>query len=165
MLITLKGLPLSYNRDLQEDKQGFFDAVDATSSCLEIMARLLASTRFNGEAMAAAASDPATLATEVAEYLVRKGVPFRRAHEVVGQAVRLAARRRMALSELTLEQWRALDPAFDEHVVGLFDPLRALAARTVVGSPGPGPLRKAMVRAAVAVKRNREWLQVNKTAY
>ncbi|HEV3231893.1 MAG TPA: argininosuccinate lyase [Candidatus Dormibacteraeota bacterium] len=164
MLTTLKGLPLAYNRDLQEDKEALFGSVDTTGACLDITARMLARATFRTDAMAAAGGDPALLATEVAEYLVRRGVPFREAHDVVGRAVRRAQQRRVPLSELTLEQWQSLHDAFDAEVLELFDPARALARREAAGSPGPRPLRRALARAAVAIKRNQEWLKANRTA-
>ena len=165
LLTTLKGLPLAYNRDLQGDKEGFFDAVDTTLACLEILGRMLPRLRFRAERLETAASDPALLATDVAEHLVRKGVPFRRAHDLVGQAVKKAAARKVTLAELDLEQWQAIDPVFDEAVTRLFDPRRALATRATVGSAGPAPVRRALVRATLAVKRNRDWLAANKPRY
>ena len=165
MLTTLKGLPLAYNRDLQEDKAGFFDTVDVTEQSLDILARMLPRLQFNRERMAAAASDPALYATEVADYLVERGVPFREAHEAVGKAVKRAQSRRVTLADLDLEQWQAIHPAFDNGVLGLFDAASALGRRRLVGSPGPTPVRRALVRAAVAVKRNREWLRANRVAY
>src|SRR5258708_10193510 len=94
MRATLKGLPLAYNRDLQGDKESFFTVVDTTRSCVEILAKMLPRLRFNREVMAEAASDPALMATEVADYLVAKDVSFRRAHQLVGKAVRRARSRR-----------------------------------------------------------------------
>ena len=164
-LATLKGLPLAYNRDLQEDKAALFDSVDVTLAALEIVARLVPRLRFHADRMLAAASDPGLLATEVADYLVERGMPFREAHDVVGRAVRRAAQRKVGLNELSLEQWRALDPLVDDGVAALFDPRRALERRKAVGSAGPGAVRRAIVRAALAVKRNRQWLVTNRPRY
>jgi argininosuccinate lyase len=165
MLTTLKGLPLAYNRDLQADKESFFTAVDTTQECLEILARMIPRLRIRVERMLEAASDPSMMATEVADYLVLKGVPFRRAHEVVGKAVRKAHNRKVSLAELDLEAWRALEPSFDAGVSELFDPRRAIASRRTTGTPGPGPVKRALVRAALAIKRNRQWLTANKPRY
>jgi argininosuccinate lyase len=166
MLTTLKGLPLSYNRDLQEDKEGFFVAIDTTLAALEVMAKMLPRLRFREDALAAAASDPALMATEVADYLVRKGVPFREAHGVVGRAVkRVASGKNGSLADLSLEQWQALHDAFDEDVSQALDPARALSARRGTGSPGPGATRRALVRANLAVKRNRDWVAAHRSLY
>jgi argininosuccinate lyase len=165
MLTTLKGLPLSYNRDLQADKESFFSAVDTTQASLEILAQLVPRLRIRVERMLEAASDPQLMATEVADYLVLRGVPFRRAHEVVGKAVRRAQTKKVTLAELDLEAWQALEPAFDAGVRELFDPRRAITRRRATGTPGPGPVRRALVRAGLAVKRNRQWLTVNKPRY
>ncbi|MEA2645579.1 MAG: argininosuccinate lyase [Chloroflexota bacterium] len=165
MLTTLKGLPLSYNRDLQEDKAGFFNAVDTSLGALDILGRMLPRLRFQREAMATAVADPGLMATEVADHLVRRGVPFREAHEVVGRAVKQAAGRRVGLADLSAGDWKALHPALDGDIAELFDPARALTGRRATGSAGPGPTRRAIVRATVAVKRNRGWLAANKPSY
>jgi argininosuccinate lyase len=158
MLTTLKGLPLAYNRDLQEDKQGLFDATDTALASLAIAAALVARSTFNVERAAVAGSDPAMLATEVADYLVRKGIPFRRAHEVVGLAVRQAASQGATLAGLGLATWRAIEPAFDADGLAALDTARALRSRTIPGSPGPRPLRQAITRATSALRRNRGWV-------
>jgi argininosuccinate lyase len=165
MLTTLKGLPLAYNRDLQGDKESFFTAVDTTQESLEILARMVPRLRIRAARMLEAASDPAIMATEVADYLVLKGVPFRRAHDVVGQAVRSAQNQKVSLAELSLDTWQALDPAFDAGVSELFDPRRAIARRHTTGTPGPGPVKRALTRALLAVKRNRQWLTETKPGY
>jgi argininosuccinate lyase len=165
MLATLKGLPLAYNRDLQGDKESFFAVADTTISCLQILAKMLPRLRFNEGAMAEAASDPALMATEVADYLVGKGIAFRRAHQLVGKAVRKAQTKRVSLADLEAADWQALDAAFGLEVTELFDPRQALARRQTVGSSGPGPVKRALVRASLAVKRNRQWLAANKPAY
>jgi argininosuccinate lyase len=165
MLATLKGLPLAYNRDLQGDKESFFVVADTTMSCLEILARMMPRLRFNEGVMAHAASDPALMATEVADYLVEKGTPFRRAHQLVGKAVRKAQTRGISLAGLSPSDWQSIDASFEAEVVELFDPNRALARRQTVGSSGPGPVKRALVRASLAVKRNRQWLTANKPTY
>ena len=158
MLTTLKGLPLAYNRDLQEDKQGLFDATDTALASVRMATQLVAQSTFNVERAAAAGSDPAMLATEVADYLVRQGIPFRRAHEAVGQAVRLAADRGVTLAELDLAEWQSIHPTFGAEGLAALDPARALRARTIAGSPGRAPLRRAVARATAGVRRNRHWL-------
>jgi argininosuccinate lyase len=165
MLTTLKGLPLAYDRDLQGDKESFFAAVDTTQDCLDILARMLPRLVIREARMAEAASDPALMATEVADYLVRKGVPFRRAHDVVGKAVRKAQSKKVTLAELDLGAWKGLEDAFDIDIADVFDPRQALSRRHTTGSAGPGPVKRALVRASLAVRRNRGWLAANKTRY
>ena len=158
LLTTLKGLPMAYNRDLQEDKHGFFDATDTTLASLGIATALVARSTFNLERAAAAAGDPAMLATEAADHLVRQGVPFRRAHEAVGRAVRLAAARGVTLAGLNLADWQELEPAFAAAGLRVLDAGRAVRARELAGSPGPRPVRRALVAARAQVRRDRAWM-------
>ena len=132
---------------------------------LEILARMVPRLGIRAARMLEAASDPAIMATEVADYLVLKGVPFRRAHDVVGQAVRSARDKKVSLAELSLDTWQALDPAFDAGVSELFDPRRAIARRRTIGTPGPRPVKRALTRALLAVKRNRQWLTETNPGY
>jgi argininosuccinate lyase len=111
---VLHGLPLSYNKDLQEDKEPLFDAIDTVELCLRAAAAMLEGARFDRERMAAAASDELLAATDVADLLVRRGVPFREAHGIVGGVVRAALERGKRLSELTGEELRELAPALDD---------------------------------------------------
>jgi argininosuccinate lyase len=159
MLTTLKGLPLSYNRDLQEDKPGFFDATDTTLASLRITAALVARSAFRVERMAAAGSDPAMLATEVADHLVRLGVPFRSAHGVAGRAVREALDRGVTLADLTLAEWQRIEPRFDRAGMEVLNASAALGSRQMAGSPGPVPVRRAIARATAALKRDRRWIE------
>ena len=116
MLVTMKGLPLAYNKDMQEDKEMFFDAVDTTKNCLKLFTDMLASTRFNKKNMYKSAAGGFTNATDAADYLVGKGVPFRDAHSIVGRLVLLCEKRGIALDELTLEEYRSISPVFDTDV-------------------------------------------------
>ncbi|MHB8508234.1 MAG: argininosuccinate lyase [Candidatus Dormibacteria bacterium] len=165
MLTTLKGLPLSYNRDLQEDKEGLFSCVDTTLACVDLTARMMGRVKFRTSVLAEAAADPALLATEVAECLVRAGVPFRRAHELVGVAVRRAATQRTTLAGLSLADWQEIDSVFTAEVPALFDAAGALRRRQGVGTPGPRPLARGLARAGVAVRRGSEWLKANRVSY
>jgi argininosuccinate lyase len=165
MLVTLKGLPLAYNRDLQEDKQGFFEATDTALAALRIAAVLVAKSAFRRDRAAAAGSDPAMLATEVADQLVRQGVPFRRAHEAVGRAVALATKTGTALDQLTLGQWQQIEPAFNAEGIAVVDVRRALASRRLTGSPGPRPVRRELTRAAASLKRAATWTSARQPNY
>ncbi len=147
MLIVLKGLPLSYNRDLQEDKEALFDAVDTALDSLTVTARLIEGIRFNRDAMRAAALQGYMLATEAADYLTRKGLPFRDAHRVAGQAVAHAIAENKPLETLTLEEWQRFTPLAD---AGLFEHLTlesALSARAVLGGTAPARVKEAHAHA------------------
>jgi len=132
VLTLLKGLPTSYNRDLQEDKEPLFDTIDTLLLTLPAMARALATAELMPERMSEA-MDEQLLATDLADYLVRRGVPFRASHEVVGRLVRRSEARGVALSELTLDAYRDEHEAFDEDVFVIFDWRTSIDARDVAG--------------------------------
>ena len=140
ILTTLKGLPLAYNRDLQEDKEGLFNTVDTVASTLEVMAGMLAGATFNRRRMADAASAGYILATDVADYLVAKGMPFRQAHGVVGKLVAYAAGKGKSLKQLSLAEYARFSPLFKRDVLEL-TPERSVAARQTVGGTAPGQVR------------------------
>src|SRR2546421_4312957 len=137
ILISLKGLPSSYNRDLQEDKEALFDSVDTISAALEVFSSMLPELKINRARMEAAANDPNLLATDLAEYLVRKGMPFREAHEIVGKLVADATDQGTRLNAIPLVDLKKLSPLFDVDVADVFDVGRSLAARRAVGAPSP----------------------------
>jgi argininosuccinate lyase len=137
LLTTMKGLPASYNRDLQEDKRPLFDSVDTVRGALKIFAAMLPELTINSTRMEAAASDPTLLATDLAEYLVKKGMPFREAHEAVGKLVARAAAAKLTLSNLSLWEMQEVSPLFAEDVVKVFDVRGSLAKRTATGAPSP----------------------------
>src|SRR5437762_5953572 len=137
ILTTLKALPSSYNRDLQEDKEALFDSVDTISAALEVFSEMLPELRFNRERMKAAADDPNLLATDLAEYLVKRGTPFRDAHQIVGRLVSSAVAQGAKLNAIALADLKKLSPQFDVDVVGVFDVRRSLGARRAVGAPSP----------------------------
>jgi argininosuccinate lyase len=151
LLTALKGLPLAYNRDLQEDKEPLFDAVDQTERCLEALTGLMATATFDTEAMALAASDPMSAATDLAEWLVQKGMPFRRAHELVGGLVRESFERRVPFSELV-----AAHPSLGSDAVALLEPGVAVTRRTTPGGAGPGPVAEQLQRFAAQVRADAE---------
>ncbi|MBS0661123.1 MAG: argininosuccinate lyase [Verrucomicrobia bacterium] len=137
LLTTLKGLPMTYNRDLQEDKEAIFDSVDTLKAALAVFAAMLDEASADEASMRAAASDPLLLATDLADDLVLRGVPFRQAHEIVGKLVGLAARKSVPLNELPLADFQAASPVLGEEVHSLFDLTRSLAARRGIGAPSP----------------------------
>ena len=141
LLATLKGLPLAYNRDLQEDKEPLFDAVDQIRHGLSALTGMLAAATFNTDRMAAAADIPESAAVDLAEHLVANGMPFRDAHAVVGGLVRDARERHVSLAEL-VEAHPALGPA----AVALLEPGVAVTRRTTPGGAGPGPVAEQLSR-------------------
>jgi len=146
LLTLLKGLPMTYNRDLQEDKECLFDTADTVGATVRILAGLVEHIQVNRPACAAAASDPALLCTDVADYLVRKGMPFRKAHKIVGSLVALAERKKHPLNRFTLEEFRAVDPIFDRDVLGVFDLQKAMRGRNLLGAPGTREVQKQLAQ-------------------
>ncbi|MCU0752664.1 MAG: argininosuccinate lyase [Akkermansiaceae bacterium] len=143
LLATLKGLPLTYNRDLQEDKPPLFDSVDTLRLILAVNTEMIAAMELNGEKCRAAAADPLLLATDLADYLVNKGIPFRHAHELVGKAVAAAIATGTPLDQLDLA---AIDPAYGPDARQVFSLERALKARSNPGSPSIENVRAEISR-------------------
>ncbi|MBN2452485.1 MAG: argininosuccinate lyase, partial [Lentisphaeria bacterium] len=137
ILTVLKGLPLTYNRDLQEDKEGLFDAIDTVTLMLAAMGPMIESATIRDEAMARAAADPALMATDLAEWLVRRGVPFREAHHLVGRFVRDCAAAGVALDQAPLEQMRRSIPMAEPECLELFSVARSTSARNHTGGTSP----------------------------
>jgi argininosuccinate lyase len=146
LLTLLKGLPMTYNRDLQEDKERLFDSVDTVLATVRITTRMLGEVTVNRAACVAAASDPALLATDLADYLVKKGVPFRNAHGTVGSAVALAEKSGKPLNQLSLAELQSLDKHFDQDALAIFDLGRAMDRRNIVGAPGTREVTKQLAR-------------------
>jgi argininosuccinate lyase len=144
LLTLLKGLPMTYNRDLQEDKERLFDTADTVRACTRIMAAMLTHTRINHAICAAAAADPTLLATDLADYLVLKGMPFRQAHHVVGAVVALAEKSGKPLNQLTLAELESVHPAFAADAPAVFDLKTAMAKRNLPGAPGTGEVAKQL---------------------
>ena len=143
ILTMLKGLPLAYNRDLQEDKQPLFDTVDTLLATLEVLTALLPALEVRSERMESAAAGSYTLATDVADYLVRKGMPFREAHQAVADLVRYAEGEGKSLSGLSLEEYRRYSPLFEHDVLAL-DVRASVAARDVPGGTAPSRVAEAL---------------------
>jgi argininosuccinate lyase len=137
MLTTMKGLPSSYNRDVQEDKKALFDSVDTAKSALEVFAAMLSELRINRKSMESAAGDPNLLATDLAEYLVKKGMPFREAHETVGKLVVHAIARSVSLDQIGVPALKKFSLHFDDDVAKIFDVRGSLAQRCAIGAPSP----------------------------
>jgi argininosuccinate lyase len=146
LLTTLKGLPSTYNKDLQEDKEALFDVIDTLKLELPIAASVIRTLAVNGERMAAALDD-GLLATDLAEYLVGKGVPFRQSHDLVGQVVRRAEQLGVPLEGLSLEEYQAVSPAFAGDVYVVFDFAKSVAARAATGGTAPEAVQKQISQA------------------
>ena len=144
LLVTLKALPTAYNRDLQEDKEAVFDSVDTIAAALDVWAAMLPGVNFNREKMSEAASDPALFATDLAEYPVQKGLPFREAHEVVGRLVAHSAAAGVALDKVSLAEMKKVSALFGDDVGGLFDARQSLSKRSAVGGPAFDRVRERM---------------------
>ena len=143
LLTTLKGLPTSYQRDLQEDKEALFAAHDQVEDMLAIAAGALATTKFNVERLRAAAANPALLATEAADYLVRKGVPFRQAHDIIGKVLREAEKENVSWTALPIETLQKISSSFQADFVNSLSVDAALAAKNVPGGTAPESVRAA----------------------
>ena len=146
LLTTLKGLPGSYNRDLQEDKPPLFDSVQTVKAALNTFAAMLPEVRINAARMETAANDPNLLATDLADYLVKKGMPFREAHDAVEKLVARAAATKLALSNLSLLEMQEVSRLFAEDVLKVFDVRGSLAKRTAVGAPSPANVSAQIAR-------------------
>jgi argininosuccinate lyase len=153
----LKGLPLAYDRDMQEDKEPVFDAVDTLELVLPALTGMIATMTVRAEAMEAAAPVGFTLATEVADWLVRRGIPFRDAHEITGRLVATCASRGCALDEVNDEDLAGISPHLTPEVRAVLTVSGALAARTTYGSTGPGPVADQLAAASDTLARLREW--------
>jgi argininosuccinate lyase len=152
LLTTLKGLPTGYNKDLQEDKEPLFDAADTLETLLPALIGVVATLKFDADRMRAAL-DEDMLATDLADYLVRAGVPFREAHGLVGQAVRRAIEADVKLSGLPLESYQAISPFYGPDLYAVFDFAASVAKRSATGGTAPSAVREqiAKVRAALTM--------------
>jgi argininosuccinate lyase len=146
LLTTLKGLPSSYQRDLQEDKGPLFDSVLTVKDALHVFAAMLPELTINSGRMESAADDPNLLATDLAEYLVKKGTPFREAHEAIGKLVARAAVAKVALNNVSLLEMREVSKLFDDDVLQVFDVRGSLSKRTATGAPSPENVSSQIAR-------------------
>ncbi len=152
LLTVSKGLPLAYNKDLQETQEPTYDALETTRLCLRVLPRLLAGLEFNVERMKEAAGDPALGATDLAEHLVREGVPFRRAHEIVGSLVRYAEQQGVSLRDVPEAELPSIAPELNAACLIALSPTRAVASRTVVGGPAPSQVLHEAARLEAELK-------------
>jgi len=152
VLTVMKGLPLAYNSDMQEDKEAFFDSVDTLAAIGGVLPPMLASLSFRTERMRTAAGENFATATDLADYLVRKGLPFRDGHEIVGKVVRYALERGVTLEQLDLEELRRFSDLFAADVHQALTVEASLRARSVVGGTAPEAVRQALAQARALVE-------------
>jgi argininosuccinate lyase len=154
VLTVMKGLPLTYNSDMQEDKEPLFDTVDTLEAVLRVLPPMLESLTFRVDRMLHAAGAFYSTATDLADYLVRKGLPFREAHEIVGRAVREGIARSKELGELSLEELKRFSPLIEKDVYGALSVESSLRARAVTGGTAPDAVARAIAQARARVARD-----------
>lgn len=142
MLTLQKGLPLAYNRDLQEDKPAVFEAAKKTKMALELLSLTIETVTFKPRALAESVQDDSLFATDILEYLVRKGMAFSEAHETVGKAVRFAQDSEKPMREISMQEWKKFSSLFDENVYDLFDPQVSVCAKKTIGSTNPARVKQ-----------------------
>ncbi len=144
LLTTMKGIPLAYNKDMQEDKEVAFDAIDTVKNCLTLFTGMISTMTFRKDVMAASAKNGFTNATDAADYLVNKGVPFRDAHGIVGQLVLYCIDKGIALDDMSLEEYKAVSPVFEEDIYDAISLKTCVEKRTIIGAPGPEVMKKVI---------------------
>ena len=152
MLVIMKGLPLAYNKDLQEDKEGIFDSVNTVKACLEAMTILLQEgLEFRYQRLATAVTEDFSNATDVADYLAARGVPFREAYNIVGKVVKTSIAGGKLLKDLQIEEWQQIHPAFAADIYEAITPRQVVAARNSYGGTGFEQVRQALVNARIQI--------------
>lgn len=144
ILTTMKGIPLAYDKDMQEDKELTFDAIDTVKGCLALFTGMISTMTFNKEVMEASAKNGFTNATDAADYLVNHGVPFRDAHGIVGQLVLFCINKGIALDDMTLDEFKAISPVFEEDVYEAISMKTCVEKRTTIGAPGQEAMKKVI---------------------
>lgn len=144
LLTTMKGLPLAYNKDMQEDKELTFDAIDTVKGCIGLFTGMIATMKFNNEVMESSAKNGFTNATDAADYLVNHGVPFRDAHGIVGQLVLFCIDKGIALDDMTLEEFKAISPVFEEDIYDAISLKTCVEKRLTIGAPGKEAMDKVI---------------------
>lgn len=145
LLTTMKGIPLAYNKDMQEDKELVFDAIDTTKGCLSLFTGMIATLRFHKDKMENSARNGFTNATDAADYLVNRGVPFRDAHKIVGQVVLYCLERGIALDHMSLEEYKVISPQFEEDIYEAISMKTCVEMRSTIGAPGKAAMEGAIV--------------------
>ena len=152
LLTTMKGIPLAYNKDMQEDKELVFDAVDTTKGCLALFTGMLRTMRFQKQRMEDSAKNGFTNATDAADYLVNHGVPFRDAHGIVGQLVLYCIERNIALDDMSLEEFQAISPVFEDDIYEAISMKTCVEMRNTIGAPGKSAMEAAIAQEEAYLK-------------
>ncbi|MCQ2421536.1 MAG: argininosuccinate lyase [Lachnospiraceae bacterium] len=152
LLTTMKGIPLAYNKDMQEDKELTFDAIDTVKGCLQLFEGMIATTTFRKDVMKKSATGGFTNATDAADYLVNHGVPFRDAHGIIGRLVLLCIEKNCAMDDLTLEEYKSICPVFEEDIYEAISLETCVSKRNTTGAPGPLAMEES-------IRKNREFLK------
>ncbi|MDD6039149.1 MAG: argininosuccinate lyase [bacterium] len=154
LLTTMKGIPLAYNKDMQEDKELSFDAMDTVKGCIALFNGMLATMKFNKEQMYASANGGFTNATDAADYLVGHGVPFRDAHSIIGRLVLYCIEQDKAIDELTLDELRAISPVFEDDIYDAISMETCVNKRLTIGAPGPAAMEQVIAAAKAYLNEN-----------
>ena len=144
LLTTMKGIPLAYNKDMQEDKELAFDAMDTAKGCIALFTGMIDTMKFNKERMADSCKHGFTNATDAADYLVNKGVPFRDAHGIVGQLVLYGIDNNKALDDFTLDEFKAISLVFEDDIYDAISLKTCVEKRLTIGAPGPDAMKKVL---------------------
>ena len=144
ILTTMKGIPLAYNKDMQEDKELVFDAIDTVKGCLALFTGMLATMKFNKERMLESCRHGFTNATDAADYLVNHGVPFRDAHGIVGKLVLYCIDKKIALDDMSLEEYKEISPVFEEDIYDAISMETCVNKRNTIGAPGPEAMKRVI---------------------
>ena len=144
ILTTMKGLPLAYNKDMQEDKEFTFDAIDTVKGCVSLFTGMIKTMKFRKDVMETSAKNGFTNATDAADYLVNHGVPFRDAHGIVGQLVLFCIDKNIALDDMSLEEFQAISPVFQEDIYEAISMKTCVDKRMTIGAPGPEAMQKVI---------------------
>ena len=144
LLTTMKSLPLAYNKDMQEDKELTFDAIDTVKGCIALFTGMLSTMEFKKDNMNKSARNGFTNATDAADYLVNNGVPFRDAHGIVGQLVLFCIEKNIALDDMTLEEYQAISPVFKEDIYDAISMETCVKKRNTIGAPGQEAMKEVI---------------------
>ena len=154
----MKSLPLAYNKDMQEDKENLFDAIDTVKGCLLLYTPMLKTMRVKKEKMYQATKGGYTNATDVADYLAKKGVPFRQAHEIVGKTVLYCIEQGKNLDDLTIDEYKSFSDIFGEDIYQAISIEECVNARNIPGGPAPQEVQRVIEKGKALVEQNKKWL-------
>ena len=144
ILTTMKGIPLAYNKDMQEDKELTFDAIDTVKGCIALFNGMISTMKLNKENMKSSAMNGFTNATDAADYLVKNGVPFRDAHGIIGRLVLYCIDNNKAIDELTLDEFKEISPVFNEDIYDAISLETCVGKRNTIGAPGPEAMKQVI---------------------